>query len=107
VKTFWKIERMTRNIEDGGVLVAHWRLIVDDGEYQTTAVGYAGFSPDSTDEKFIKYEHLTEDEVNHWVMNSLGEEKINQVINTLVAEIEKIKATTTSEGLPWDAPKGD
>lgn len=101
MNTFWKIERLTRDINTGGVLVAHWRAFADDEGFQATAFGHVGFAPDETKADFIPFESLTEEEVSKWVLEALGDERVAEVMDAMKVEIDRRKAPTTSEGLPW------
>jgi hypothetical protein len=101
MNTFWKIERMTRDINTGGVVVTHWRVFAEDEGFHTSAFGHAGFVPDYESSNFVPFEDLTEEEVIKWVVDSLGEERIAEVMDAMKTEIDRRKAPTTSEGLPW------
>ena len=60
-----------------------------------------GFAPDETKADFIPFESLTEEEVSKWVLEALGDERVSEVMDAMKVEIDRRKAPTTSEGLPW------
>ncbi len=101
MNVFWNIERMTRDINTGGVVVTHWRVFAEDEGFHATAFGHAGFVPDSGCPDFIPFEDLTEEQVIKWVVDFLGEERVAEVMDAMKTEIDRRKAPTTSEGLPW------
>jgi hypothetical protein len=96
----WTIENLEHNVADGGVIVAHWRVTAQDGEYSAGAYGSAGFTPDPDAEGFIPYADLTEADVLAWVwgQEDFGKEQIEA---NLAARIEEQKAPKTEIGVPW------
>ena len=42
----WTIADLERNVADGGVTVAHWRVTKVDGDHSASAYGTVGFTPD-------------------------------------------------------------
>ena len=63
----WTIAQLERQTDTGGVIVAHWRVTAQDGEYTASAYGSASFTPDPTAPDFIAYDKLTEADVLAWV----------------------------------------
>ena len=67
----WTIETMDRNISDGGVTVAHWRVTdsetVGDNTYTASSYGACSFTPDPSSSDFVAYDSLTENGVLQWV----------------------------------------
>lgn len=98
----WTIANLERNIADGGVTVAHWRVTASEtvGEETYTASNYGtvGFTPDAEAEGFIAFESLDEDTVLGWVKDQLDVESIE---SGLTANIESQKAPVSVAGLPW------
>ena len=43
----WTIATLERELSDGGVVVAHWRVTEVDGDYSASSYGTAGFTPDA------------------------------------------------------------
>ena len=94
----WTIANLEHNVADGGVVVAHWRCVAEDGDYTASAYGTAGFTPDPTAEGFVPYADLTEADVLVWVWSSLDKD---QTEANLANQIEDQKAPKTEVGLPW------
>jgi hypothetical protein len=94
----WTIANLEHNVADGGVVVAHWRCVAEDGDYTASAYGTAGFTPDPTVEGFIAYADLTEADVLVWVWGSVGKDEMEA---NLANQIEDQKAPKTEVGLPW------
>lgn len=96
--TTWTIANLERNTEDGGVVVAHWRVTEVDGEFSASSYGTCGFTPDADAEGFIAFDDLTEADVLAWVQAELDVESIEA---GLTANIESQKAPVSVAGLPW------
>ena len=94
----WRIAQLERNLPENGVVVAHWTVVGQDGEYSASAYGTAGFTPDPTDPAFIPYENLTEADVLGWVWGSVDKDETEA---NLAAQIDAQKNPTEASGLPW------
>ena len=94
----WTIANLEHNVADGGVIVAHWRVSAEDGEYTASAYGTAGFTPDPTAAGFVPYADLTEADVLAWVWGSVDKDEMEA---NLAQQIEDQKAPKTEAGLPW------
>jgi hypothetical protein len=94
----WTIANLEHNVADGGVIVAHWRVTAQDGDYSSSAYGTAGFTPDPDAEGFIPYADLTEADVLAWVWGSVDKDEMEA---NLAKQIEDQKAPATQSGLPW------
>lgn len=94
----WTIANLEHNVADGGVIVAHWRVSAEDGEYTASAYGTAGFTPDPTAAGFVPYADLTEADVLGWVWGSVDKDEMEA---NLAKQIEGQKAPATQSGLPW------
>jgi hypothetical protein len=94
----WTIANLEHNVADGGVIVAHWRVTAEDGEYTASAYGTAGFTPDPDAEGFVPYADLTEADVLAWVWGSVDKDEMEA---NLAKQIEDQKAPATQSGLPW------
>ena len=99
--TTWTIAQLERNTSDGGVVVAHWRATLTDGDYSASSYGTAGFTPDPTAPDFVPFESLTEADVLQWVYAELGAEQLAAIEDGLSANIEDQKAPQTVVGTPW------
>jgi hypothetical protein len=96
--TTWTISQLERNTADGGVVVAHWRATLTDGDYSASSYGTCGFTPDPTAPDFVPFESLTEADVLEWVYESVDKDSVEA---SLAANIEDQKAPQTMAGTPW------
>jgi hypothetical protein len=96
--TTWTIAQLERNTSDGGVVVAHWRATLTDGDYSASSYGTAGFTPDPDSEDFVPFDDLTEADVLAWVYESVDKDATEE---SLASQIEDQKAPQTVAGTPW------
>jgi hypothetical protein len=96
--TVWTIAQLERNTADGGVVVAHWRATLTDGDYSASSYGTAGFTPDPESPDFVPFDDLTEADVLAWVYESVDKDATEA---SLAANIEDQKAPQTMAGTPW------
>jgi hypothetical protein len=94
----WTIANLERNLSDGGVTVAHWRVTEVDGDYSASSYGTVGFTPDASDPSFVAYDNLTESDVLGWVW---AEVDLAATEAALTADIEAQKNPVTADGMPW------
>jgi hypothetical protein len=103
----WTIGNLERNLSDGGVTIAHWRVseseTVGTGDdavtYSASSYGTVGFTPDASAEGFIAYADVTEAAVLAWCWAD-GVDK-DAVEASLAADIALQKAPTQGSGVPW------
>jgi hypothetical protein len=98
IETTWRIAQLERQTDTGGVVIAHWRVSAEDGDYTASAYGTAGFTPDPDAAGFVPYADLTEADVLAWVWASVDKEEMEA---NLAQQIEAQKAPVTASGLPW------
>ena len=96
--TTWTIGTLERNVADGGVVVAHWRASLVDGDFSASSYGTCGFTPDPSDAGFVAYDSLTEAVVVGWVQAEVGQDAIEA---SLAAKIEADRNPTQAAGVPW------
>jgi hypothetical protein len=96
--TTWTIAQLERNTSDGGVVVAHWRATLTDGDYSASSYGTVGFTPDPTAPDFVPFDDLTEADVLAWVYESVDKDATE---SSLASQIEDQKAPQTMAGTPW------
>jgi hypothetical protein len=96
--TVWTIAQLERNTSDGGVVVAHWRATLTDGDYSASSYGTVGFTPDPTAPDFVPFDDLTEADVLEWVYESVDKDATEE---SLASQIEDQKAPQTMAGTPW------
>lgn len=102
----WTIENLERNVADGGVTVAHWRVTetetVGEGDdavtYSASSYGTVGFTPDASADGFIAFDSLTEADVLGWVYEEVNQDDTEAA---LAADIVGQKTPVTSDGVPW------
>lgn len=98
----WTIANLERNVADGGVTVAHWRVTeeetVGDVTYTASAYGTCGFTPDPDASDFIAYDSLTESTVLGWVHAEVDQSATEAA---LTANIAEQKTPTSADGMPW------
>ena len=95
----WTIANLEYNNDaDKGVVVAHWRVTEEDGDYTASSYGTASFEPDASADGYVAYDSLTEETVIGWVKDSLDAAEIEA---GLTANIESQKAPATLSGTPW------
>ena len=105
----WTISTLERNSSDDGVIVAHWRAsdseVVGTGDDAVThsgsSYGTCGFAPDADAEGFIPYADITEAQAIGWVKDSMGEEAVTGVEDSIAAQIADSKAPALAIGTPW------
>ena len=96
--TTWTIGTLERNVADGGVVVAHWRATLVDGDFLASSYGTCGFTPDPSDSGFVAYDSLTEADVVGWVQAEVDKDATEA---SLAAKIELDKNPTQAAGVPW------
>ena len=94
----WTIANLERNLSDGGVTVAHWRVSEVDGDYSASSYGTAGFTPDAGASDFVPYDNLTESDVLGWVWAEVDQAATEAA---LTADIEAQKNPVSADGMPW------
>ena len=102
----WTIANLERNVADGGVTVAHWRVTesetVGTGDdavtYTASSYGTVGFTPDADADGFVAYDDLTESAVMVWVHESVDQDATEAA---LTANIEGQKNPVSADGMPW------
>ena len=94
----WTIAQLERNSGDDGVVVAHWRVTLTEGEYSASKYGTCSFQPDPTSTDFVPFDQLTEVDVLAWVYASVDKDEVEA---RLAADIESQKNPTVLTGLPW------
>ena len=94
----WTIANLERNVADGGVTVAHWRVTEVDGDYSASAYGTVGFTPDPSADDFVAYDSLTEATVLGWVHAEVDQDATEA---SLTANIAEQKTPTSADGMPW------
>ena len=97
----WGIAQLERNCADGVVFTAHYTINAADGTYSAGAYGSVGLEqPDP--ETMIPFDSLSEEIVVEWVKKKLGgDEKVEEILAALQAQLDEQHAPTKAQGLPW------
>ena len=98
----WTIANLERNVADGGVTVAHWRVTesetVGEDTFTASAYGTVGFTPDPDADGFVAYDDLTESTVLGWVHAEVDKDATEAA---LTANIAGQKNPVSADGMPW------
>lgn len=104
----WKIESIETLVSESGyeniAKIVHWRLLAQDGDYQTSVYGSVNlpFDPDAIT-NFTNYEDLDENTVLGWVKDSLGEEQVTAYEESVEKQIHNLQhPTIVTNPLPWE-----
>jgi len=97
----WTISTLERNSSDDGVVVAHWRASDVDGDHSGSSYGTCGFTPDSSADGYTAYADITEAQAIGWCKDSMGEEAVTAVEDSIAAQIADSKAPALAIGTPW------
>jgi hypothetical protein len=97
----WTISTLERNSSDDGVIVAHWRASDVDGDHSGSSYGTCGFTPDSSADGYTAYADITEAQAIGWCKDSMGEEAVTAVEDSIAAQIADSKAPALATGTPW------
>ena len=85
------------------VTVIHWRLRGENPDGVTGEVYGAQAIPTPSADDFVSFENLTQEIVEGWLLDSLGEEKVQQFkssVDTLITE--KITPSRIRSSPPWN-----
>lgn len=105
----WRIIQLEYNVNDGGVLVVHWRattdqVMVDSVPYMETTYGPCSMTYDSSSEDFIPLDSLTEEIVLGWVWDEdIGNVDKDLIEQRLEERLSERVSPTTETGLPWSS----
>jgi len=96
----WHIANLERETEDGFVFTAHYTVdaVTEDGAYRSGAYGSASFE---RPENLIPFADLTEDLVVQWVKEALGTDKVLEIGQALLNQLEEQRHPTKAAGVPW------
>ena len=99
--TTWTIAQLDRELADGYVYTAHYRVDATDGTYSAGAYGSVALEKPET---LVAYKDLTSDVVIGWVKAKLDAEEAGTVAKieaALAANIAEQKTPTVGSGIPW------
>lgn len=95
----WTISQCDRELSNGGITTAHWRVTAVDGEYTASSYGTCGFTPDPESGDYTPYSDVTEQQCLDWCFAN-GVDK-DQIQTSLQAEIDAKITPITASGVPW------
>jgi hypothetical protein len=94
------------------VMTIHWRYSATDEEdppHETSTIGTSSVTWEEGD-PWISYADLTQSDVEGWVEEDLGEERIEQMESSLAAQIAEevtpTHETMRGDELPWNEGDG-
>jgi len=95
----WTIANLEYNNDaDQGVVIAHWRVTAQDGDYTASSYGTQSFTPDPSADGYVAFDSLTEATVIGWVQNALDTDAMEV---SLQEKIDAQKNPATVAGVPW------
>ena len=96
----WHVANLERECADGFVYQCHYTVdaVTEDGAYRSGAYGSVSFE---RPENLIPFSDLTEELVIQWTQEALGADKIQEIDNALIAQLEEQRHPTKAAGLPW------
>ena len=97
--TTWTIGTLERELSDNGVVVAHWRASLVDGDFSASSYGTCGFTPDPESSDWVAYDSISEELALSWCWAD-GVDK-DAIEASLAANIELQKNPTQASGVPW------
>jgi hypothetical protein len=103
----WKVTQLLTETIEGNenyVVIAHCETIGVDGEFSASVPNVIQFSTEDVT-VFIPYEDLTEEVVIAWIKESLGEEGVLLIEESIQSQIEAQKnppVTPQETPLPWN-----
>jgi len=99
ITTKWEINTLEKNVADGYVKKAIYRVIgLDGSEEKARETGEVELERPDT---LIPYKSLTESTVLGWVKTKLGTDAVASIEKFLKDKIELINTPVTSTGKPW------
>ena len=97
----WSISNLESDTETGGVITVHWRCTAADGEHSGSSYGTCGFTPDSSASGYTAYADITESQAIGWCKDTMGEEAVTALEDSIAAQIADSKAPAVAVGTPW------
>lgn len=100
ITSTWDIASLERETSDGYVYTAHWTCSAhdDNGDYSASCYGSVGFE---RPQDLIPYADLEKDQVIEWVKEALGSDKVLEIGQALLSQIDEQRNPTHESGVPW------
>jgi hypothetical protein len=101
----WKVDSLEAKVSENGlsnvISTIHWRANGTDGQNFATRYGSVAVGSPAP-ESFTPYDHLDEVTVVNWVLEALGEEKVNEIEAGISGELAALSSPSTiTPALPW------
>ena len=93
----WKIANLDRETSTGRVFSVHYTIDASNDTYRSGAYGSIGLDGEVT----TPFAELTEEQCVNWVKDSLGEEKVQSILDALQSQLDEQAAPTKASGVPW------
>jgi len=74
---------------------------VGEETHTGSSYGTCGFTPDSSASDYTAYADITEAQAIGWVKDSIGEEAVTALEDSIAAQIADSKAPAITTGTPW------
>ena len=100
-EVIWSILEMTRDAKTGFVLRVHWSASILDGKHVGSTEGFSSFIPVNESRESIEYSQLTEVQVINWVRETVSEDGLKGINESINLQISELKEPAFSSGLPW------
>ena len=94
----WNIANLERETADGFVYTAHYTVDATDGTYSAGAYGSIGFE---RPENLIPFKDLQKEQVIEWVKEALGDDKVLEIGQALLTQLDEQRQPTKQAGVPW------
>jgi hypothetical protein len=95
----WNVANLERETADGYVYTVHYTVTAADDTYSSGAYGSLGLERPEAD--LIPFAELTEGTVVGWVLEKLGDEKVEEICAALQQQLDEQRQPTKSAGVPW------
>ena len=102
----WRINALDAKIHEGDndnvIYTVHWSYSATDetGEHSVSSIGTHGVEYDA--DNFTPYADLTEEQVIGWVKDSLGEEEVLKLEESVTNSLNLKITPDTKTNLPWE-----
>tara|TARA_B100000963_G_C22619815_1_gene669287 strand:+ start:1866 stop:2186 length:321 start_codon:yes stop_codon:yes gene_type:complete len=99
----WQINTLDRDISDGYVVKAIYRVKgLDGGTEKDRQTGEVSFTkPEKLPSDFVEYAKLDEATVLNWVKTALGTDTVTAIEKALEDNINLINTPVQATGKPW------
>jgi len=102
----WSITNLEyTNDSDKGVVHAAWSVtdseVVGEVTHTGTVSGMESYTPDASAEGYVAWDSLDAATVAGWIKDSMGEDAVTALEDSIASQIAESKAPAISTGVPW------